>query len=365
MWTPTCYGDPGKVSDAEYNCDPNLTTAAACTATPVCRTTATRCSSTAAPTTARPSPGIGLDKAANICWRAPDGLPTPTSDFTDAGRRPRASCADLSVSRSTRSPPTPNAGPMPADADHRRRLRPGRQGDRRGRAAHRPDAVRLPAAARQERPSACAVRASRRNAVWSEDFEDGLAGWTADEEIADLGGYSAASTPGSRSTTPPAATPAGVAFGPARDEGDCSGDGVDDISSRDSIISRSITLPGGGLRRGCRSTTTWPPSAAGTAATSRSASTAVPSRSIPAAAYVFNAPNARSTPCGAGNTNPIGRRARLHRHRRWRGHRVVGPVDRRPDAVGVAAGRQGPAPVRHRPRRLWRPATAGTSTTSR
>ena len=22
MWNPTCYGDPGKVTDAEYNCDP-------------------------------------------------------------------------------------------------------------------------------------------------------------------------------------------------------------------------------------------------------------------------------------------------------------------------------------------------------
>ena len=49
MWNPTCYGDPGKVSDIEYKCSTD--DRVACTATPVCPTTATHCSSTVAPTT--------------------------------------------------------------------------------------------------------------------------------------------------------------------------------------------------------------------------------------------------------------------------------------------------------------------------
>ena len=37
MWTPTCYGDPGKVTDAEYHC--TSMTAAASTPTPAWSTT--------------------------------------------------------------------------------------------------------------------------------------------------------------------------------------------------------------------------------------------------------------------------------------------------------------------------------------
>ena len=83
MWNPTCISDPGKVTDAEYTA--TRPTAAACTRTRASPTTATPCSWTAARTTARPSPGIGLTKAAHIYWRAQTRLP----DADDRVRRPR------------------------------------------------------------------------------------------------------------------------------------------------------------------------------------------------------------------------------------------------------------------------------------
>ena len=98
--------------------------AAACTATPVCRTTATPCSSTAAPTTASTVAGIGLDKAANIFWRTQDAYLTPTSDFADLADGLDAACADLVGSADQQGVDRAERGPGPGRRRSPRRTVP-------------------------------------------------------------------------------------------------------------------------------------------------------------------------------------------------------------------------------------------------
>jgi hypothetical protein len=78
--------------------------------------------------------------------------------------------------------------------------------------------------------------------LWSEDFEDGLAGWGTDQQVVYAGGFGA---PWVASTSAPGGHAGGVAYGPAPDRGNCSG-GADDFSSSDSIISPVVTVPAGG-----------------------------------------------------------------------------------------------------------------------
>ena len=155
MWKPTCLGDPGKVSDAEYYCATDdgggVHTQLRCA-----RTTPTRCSSTAAPTTARRSPASASTKAAPIYCRAMTATRRrpPTSPTTRTrSRRPAPTwwgqpINEVELGRTTTRPRRPD--------DHGRRLRPGRRRGRRGRAPQGARAVQLPADARPE-PPACAA----------------------------------------------------------------------------------------------------------------------------------------------------------------------------------------------------------------
>ena len=75
-----------------------------------------------------------------------------------------------------------------------------------------------------------------------EDFEDGLTGWTQDQEVG-LRRRRRASRGRPRPTAPGDHT-GGVAYGPDPDGRRLLRRGADDISSRDSIISPAITVPG-------------------------------------------------------------------------------------------------------------------------
>ncbi|UUZ58743.1 hypothetical protein [Nocardioides sp. B-3] len=75
--------------------------------------------------------------------------------------------------------------------------------------------------------------------VWTEDFEDGLAGWTASQQVVFSGGFGRARE---GSTSAPGDHAGGVAYGPAPDRGECS-NGAGDFSSRDSITSPVVQIP--------------------------------------------------------------------------------------------------------------------------
>jgi Zn-dependent metalloprotease len=93
MWSPNCYNDPARVTDAYYQCDasdgggvhtnsgvPNHTFALLVDGGSFNGYTVT---------------GIGLTKAAHLYWRAQDIYQTPTTDFYDHADALTASCNDL------------------------------------------------------------------------------------------------------------------------------------------------------------------------------------------------------------------------------------------------------------------------------
>ena len=93
MWTPTCLGDPGKVSDVEYQCDasdgggvhsnsgvPNHGFALLVDGDTFNGQTVT---------------AIGMVKAAHLYWRAQSVYQVPTTDFVDHADALEQSCQDL------------------------------------------------------------------------------------------------------------------------------------------------------------------------------------------------------------------------------------------------------------------------------
>jgi Zn-dependent metalloprotease len=238
MWSPTCYGDPGKVSDAEYYC-------------------ASDDGGGVHSNSGVPNHGyallvdggnyngvsvkaLGMDKAAAIYFRAMTEYQTPTSDFADHADALAASCSDLVGLPITALTTAANAKTSPAASI------------RRGDCAQ-VDNMAAAVELRQD-PTQCAFKplldpntpelcgaGGTETQVWSEDFEDGLAGWGTEQEVVFAGGFGAA---WEATSNAPGGHAGGVAFGPAPDRGECS-NGAGDFSSRDSIISPAVTVPAG------------------------------------------------------------------------------------------------------------------------
>jgi Zn-dependent metalloprotease len=239
MWNPNCYGDPGKVTDAEYQCStddgggvhsnsgvPNHAYALLVDGGTFNGSTVT---------------GIGLDKAAHVYYYAMQLFQTPTTDFVDHADALEATC-DLLVEEevdiyelSVDPNATPNVVGTMSDTDC--------------------DQVTAAIAAVELRtepvqcnftplldpggPSLCGA-GTTTTTVWSETFEDGLAGWEKDSEIVFNGG---GSLPWSSDSTPPGGRSGTVARGDDNpNSGQCT-EGTGDYSSRDSIVSPEIVMP--------------------------------------------------------------------------------------------------------------------------
>ncbi|WP_194289056.1 MULTISPECIES: M4 family metallopeptidase [unclassified Nocardioides] len=240
MWNPNCYGDPGKVSDAEYHCStddsggvhsnsgvPNHAFALLVDGGTFNGVTVD---------------GIGLTKAAHVFWRTQANYLTPTSDFTDLADGLAASCTDLTA-RGINALST--------------QARDQQASDEVIDAADCASVTAVAAAVElDQEPTQCDFKplldpdapelecgdGLQTEVVWSEDFEDGLAGWTQDEELTFEAGHgyewtTVADAPGGHTSQ--------VAFAPdPADEGSCAGD-ADDVSSRNGLISPVLTLPAG------------------------------------------------------------------------------------------------------------------------
>ncbi|WP_210651457.1 M4 family metallopeptidase [Nocardioides sp. SYSU D00065] len=293
MWTPTCYGDPGKVSDAEYKCStddaggvhsnsgvPNHAYALAVDGGTYNGQTMT---------------GMGLDKASNIWWRTQSAYLTPTSDFTDLADGLEASCVDLTgkpinaVSLADNDV-RPAAPVTAADCAELAKVIAATE------LRSEPVQCEFQPLLDPRAPSLCG-EGSASEVAWSEDFEDGLAGWTPSSEVVYEGGLSA---PWTSATAD--GRPGKVAFGPAPPQGQCSGT-AGDFSSRDSIaspvievgdmlspkvafdhsVSTELDYDGGNLKVSINGGAF---------------------KTVPAEAYLYNAPTELAT-ATAGNTNPM------------------------------------------------------------
>ncbi len=298
MWSPTCYGDPGKVSDEQYYCAsddgggvhsnsgvPNHLYALTVDGGTYNGKTIT---------------GIGLDKAANLWWRASAAYLTPTSDFADMADALEASCTDLTGQPINRVDITPHAGPDAVDepiaaADC------GSLADAIAATEMRmePTQCAFQPLLSQDTPDLCGP-GTKSKAVWTEDFEDGLAGWTASAESV----YGGPTFPWEARTDAPGGHSGGVAYAPDPSEGDCSGTDSD-VSGSDQITSGMITLPAKGIRTPRLSFDHYVATEymwdGGNVKISVNGGAF---ETIPYTAYLFNEPWFLN-PAGAGNTNPL------------------------------------------------------------
>ncbi|WP_460809944.1 M4 family metallopeptidase [Nocardioides salsibiostraticola] len=305
MWTPTCYGHPGKVTDAEYRCDPTLADSGGVHSNSGVPNHAYALTVDGGDYNGQTMAGIGLDKAAAIWFRAQTNYLTPGSNFVAAADGLEASCADLIGQSINTLTTTPDATPILAE--------PITASDcGTVTAAITATEMRTPPAKCDFQPlleagsPAVCGEGFTSTAVYSEDFEDGLAGWDADQKLADLGGYRGGfGAPWEATSDAPGNHRGGVAYGPAGDTGDCSGDGENDFSSADFITGPSFTMPSGTLNAPRLSFEHYVALEGGydggNVQVSLNGADFAP---IPADAYTFNAPGEIFTEA-AGNTNPL------------------------------------------------------------
>jgi hypothetical protein len=324
LWNPNCYGDPGRVSDEEYHCAPDDSGGVHTNSGVVNRTFAIMVDGY------EPSgvDAIGLDKAANLFWHTQTNFLTPTSGFAELADGLEASCAALTgvdIPRMTLGDPTEADG---SDGAATPEVIEG------GLTAA--DCAEVSAAIAETELRAEPVQCNFQpmlkqgtltcgdgfttDAVWTEDFEDGLDGWTQDFEFGNYGGIGfpqlggavhhpwvtttdmpvATDRPGDAGTHPPST----VVYGPDPTTGSCAGD-ENDESSRDGLISPVITVPDGAAARLqfdhlVATEAGWDGGNVKYSLDGGETFVAVPSH-----AWLFNAPHGQLETAGAGNSNPL------------------------------------------------------------
>ncbi len=313
MWNPTCYGDPGKVSDEEYFCDTDDSGGVHSNSGVVNHTYALLVDG--GTSNGVTVPGIGLDKAANIFWRTQTAYLTSTSGFAELADGLEASCADLTglttLKQLTLGSSDTGGGEAVAPA-----LDPITAADCA--------AVAKAAQATELRvePVQCNFRLMfKRGTVgcgggtvsktlWSEGFESGIpAAWTQDVE-ADNAYFEPSVT-----TDLPLVTKGGAQHkggssvlyfddkGEAGNFGSCNGD-EDDYSSRVGVATPALTVPAGELPRLTfdHYVATEVEFDGGNVKVSVAGGDYEP---VPDEAWLYNAPGGQLESAAGGNTNPM------------------------------------------------------------
>jgi Zn-dependent metalloprotease len=299
MWTPTCLGDPGKVSDAEYHCDtsdgggvhsnsgvPNHGYALLVDGGTYNGQTIS---------------AIGLVKAAHLYWRAQSVYQTLTSDFEDHADALEASCADLIGQSleglSTSSTPAGPSGEAITSADCASVAAMIAAVELRTE----PTQCNFQPALDPDTPPLCA---SQKNPPvhYHEDFEDGLAGWTLSNE----GRF--AGWPGTNwvhDTSLPGGRAGSAAFGENLQIGNCDG-GAGDVSGVMRLTSPVIHLPAAAILNPRLTFQHYFATEFGwDGGNVKLSINGGPFEVLPAAAFTFNAYNATLNTAAQGNTNPL------------------------------------------------------------
>lgn len=295
MWNPTCYGDPGKVSDAEYKCGYDDAGGVHSNSGVVNHLFALMVDG--GTYNGVTVPQIGLDQAANLFWRTQTEYLTEISDFTDLADGLTASCTDLTGQDINEVTLTPATTPALADDIT--------AGDCTALASAIA-AVEL----RQEptqcdfgpllkkNPKSLCGKGYRTAVHWKENFEDGLKDWKKTEKVTYEG---AKGVPWRTTKTVPGAHKTKVALGPdPSDLGQCDGSAAD-ISSRNSLVSPTVVMPAG--KAPTLSFDHYIATEYGYDGGNVKVSVnGKPFKEIPAAAYRFNAPGGQLAPDG---TSPM------------------------------------------------------------
>jgi Zn-dependent metalloprotease len=300
MWAPTCMGDPGKVTDAQYHC-------------------ATTDGGGVHTNSGVPNHGfsllvdggtyngqtvasIGMVKAAHLYWRAQAVYQTPASDFNDHADALQASCQDLIgdplEGLSTTSTPAGPSGESISAAD----------------CAAVDDMIqavelRVDPAAQcnfqpllQQNPPALCTGQPNPPTFFHASFEKGLGGWT----LTNQGVFSG--WPGLNWTLD-SSLPAGrngkAAFAADPDAGNCDG-GAGDVSGMMSLESPPITIPSSNTLSPRLTFEHYVATEFGFDGGNLKISiNGGPYVLVPASAYTFNPYNTTLVTAAGGNTNPM------------------------------------------------------------
>jgi hypothetical protein len=304
MWSPTCLGDPGKVSDAEYVCGtedsggvhsnsgvPNHGYALAVDGGTYNGTTVQ---------------GIGLTKAAAIYFQAMTAYQTPTSDFTDHADALTSSCNDL-VGK-----PLQKLSTRAEDAGASTEVISTTDCATIGAIIQAVELRTAPTQCNyqpmhnQDRPALCDGKGRGASTIFEEDFEGGIPGdWDADvTSVYGHPGEPWVATDKAPTGNGPA-HPGTVAYGPAPDEGTCDSSTAADFSTRDGLITKIIQLPDGTLRAPKLSFDHYVATENGyDGGNVKYRVNGGSFQVIPTAAYLNNGPRQLST-AAQGNTNPM------------------------------------------------------------
>src|SRR5262245_5149866 len=298
MWTPTCAGDPGKVSDAEYHCStddgggvhtnsavPNHGYALLVDGGDYNGVTV---------------PAIGLTKAAAIYFRAMTVYQTPTTKFADHADALEASCTDLIGQPINELSTDPNDSAVSnevIDASNCAAVAAMAQA-----VELRTDPVQcnFQPLLDPNTPRLCA-RGESRDTFYNEAFGDRLKGWTLES--------SAVFDPTQAiDWTSSDQLPEGVggkaAFAPDPDDGNCSS-AAGDISGVSLLTSPSINIPS---RQGALRLTFDHYMASEAGFDGGNLKVSVNGGGfelVPASAFVFNDYNTTLSTQQQGNTNPL------------------------------------------------------------
>nr|WP_281386079.1 Ig-like domain repeat protein [Nocardioides luti] len=297
MWTPTCYGDPGKVSDAQYKCGPATSDSGGVHSNSGVVNHTYALLVDGGSYNGQTVTGLGLDKAANIFFRAQTNYLTPTSDFADLADALQSSCTDLVGQPINKVRLVPGGSAVAAD--------PISSADCDSVAAvTAATELRLPptqcnftAVLAPGSPSACGAGTYTRT-DWSEDFADGLEGWTTSSQVVD-----GQHTPWVATTRLPRGRTGSAAYAANPDSSVCT-PGPSGHASRESLTSPVLTVPAGQSPRVVLDhyIATEPGYDGGNIKVSVNGG---PFTVVPPAAYVQNAPSTTLTPAAGGNNNPM------------------------------------------------------------
>jgi Zn-dependent metalloprotease len=301
MWNPTCLADPGKVTDAEYQCAPgdgggvHTNSGVPNHGYALLVDGGTYNGHTVA--------AIGFVKAAHLYWRAQSVYQTPTTGFDDHADALEASCNDLIGAPleglSVTSTPAGPSGQSINAADC-------------ASVSEMIAAVELrtdPAAQcnfqpllKQNPPALCSATKNPPT-LYQEGFEAGLGGWT----LTNQGVYSG--WPGLnwvQATSLPGGRAGSAAYGADPDIGNCDG-GAGDVSGVMRMQSPAIHIPVSSKLDSYRLTFEhYVATEAGWDGGNVKISINGGAYTlVPASAFLFNAYNTTLNPASAGNTDPL------------------------------------------------------------
>lgn len=297
MWTPTCYNDPGKVSDTQYWC--STTDSGGVHSNSGVPNHAFALMVDGGTYNGQTISAIGLTKASHIQWRAQSVYLTAASDFSDNADALEAACTDLvGVNLPALSTSTTNAGPSGQTITAGDCLEVA-QTIAAVEFRTSPSQCNFAPMLDPNTPAVCG--GGSVSSIFSENFETGMGTWTVGTH--DVAKPSTFDTPdwavvGSL----PDARPGSAAFVADLVIGDCA---LDDESGALNLDSPAIVIPAG-MDFPVLDFDHWVSTEPGWDGGNLKVSVNGGAWTlVPASAYTFNDYPGNLSSVGAGNTNPL------------------------------------------------------------